>query len=84
MYISHFLSNERDRSLLSYNQFSNKWNLCLNDITINEYSDMRLAIKGYSSTTSLNVNFNLIAEDVNAQSRLGDICPKATSVRKLN
>ena len=68
LYISHFLSNERDRSLLSYDQFCNKWNLGLNDITFNEYSDMRLAIKGYSRTTSINDNFNLIAEDVNAHS----------------
>ena len=29
---------------------------------------MRLAIKAYSRTTSLNDNFNLIAEDVNAHS----------------
>ena len=37
LYISHFLSNARDRSLLSYDQFRNKWNLGLNDITFNEY-----------------------------------------------
>ena len=42
----------------------NKWNLGLNDITFNEYSDMRLSIKGYSRTTSLNDNFN----NVNAHS----------------
>ena len=68
LHISHFLSNERDRSLLSYDQFRNKWNLDLNDITFNEYSDMRLAIKSYSRITSRNDNFNLIAEDVNAHS----------------
>ena len=68
LYFSHFLSYERDRSLLSYDQFRNKWNLGLNDITINEYSDMRLAIKGYSRTTILNDNFNLIAGNVNSHS----------------
>ena len=68
LYISHFLRIERDRSLLSYDQFCNKWNLGLNDITFNEYSDMRLAIKGYSKTTSLNNKFNLIDDDVNAHS----------------
>ena len=36
-----------------------------NDITFNEYSNIRLAIKGYSRTTGLNDDFNLIAEDVN-------------------
>ena len=70
MYISHFLSNERDRSLLSYVQFRNKWNLGLKDISFNDYSDMRLAIKGYSRTTSLNDNFNLIAGNVNAYSKV--------------
>ena len=60
MHISHFLSDERDRSLLSYDQFRNKWNL-----GFNEYSNIRLAIKGYSRTTRLNYDFNLIAEDVN-------------------
>ena len=68
LYISHFLSNERDRYLLSYDQFRNKWNLSLNDITFNEYSDTRLAIKGYWWTMGLNDNFNIIAEDVNAHS----------------
>ena len=63
LYISHFLSDERDRSLLSYDQFLNKWNLGLNDITFN--SNIRLAIQGYSRTTGLNDDFNLIAEDVN-------------------
>ena len=35
LYISHFLSDERDRSLLSYDQFRNKWNLGFNAITFN-------------------------------------------------
>ena len=59
LHISHFLSNERDRYLLSY-QFCDKWNLDLNDI--------KLAVKGYSRTMGLKDNFNLIAEDVNAHS----------------
>ena len=83
LYTSYYLSNERDRSLLSYDQFCNKWNLGLNDITFNEYSDMRLAIKGYSRTTSLNDNFHLKAEDVNAHSivSIKTSQPKAGGIR---
>ena len=68
LYISHFLSKDSDRSLLSYDQFCNKWNLGLDEITVNEYSNIRLAIRGYIRTIGLSNNFKLIADDVNAHS----------------
>ena len=49
LYLSHFLGEDSHnyQSLLRHDQFLNNWNLDLHDITYYDYSNIRIAIKGY-------------------------------------
>ena len=62
LYLSHFLGEDLHnyKSLLPHDQFLNKWNLDLHDITYNDYSNIRIAIKGYCRNLGILNNFDLI------------------------
>ena len=62
LYLSHFLGEDSHnyKSLLPHDQFLNKWNLDLHDITYNDYSNIRIAIKGYCRNVGILNNFDLI------------------------
>ena len=64
-YISHFLSSDRLKSILLYDQFCTKWCLGQNDISHRDYSIIRIAIKDYCQAVGIRINYNLIDESVN-------------------
>ena len=63
IYISHFLNNSPSKTMLSYEELCRKYHLLHSDITRNDYSNIRIAVKSFINRYSEEEAFSHIDED---------------------